>query len=79
MGPPARWARALAGGDEEGLAEGVGVPGGAGAGREGDDRGGDSGRGGGVEEAVELDGAGEVFGGAGGEGAGGVALDVHGR
>jgi len=70
---------AEAGGDDEGLAEGVSVPVGARAGREGDggsldERG--FGRG---EERVDADGASEPVGGAGGGGLGAVAGDVHGE
>src|SRR5579871_6562146 len=59
---------AEAGGDDEGLAEGVGVPVGAGAGFEGDGSGGDAGRILTVEEGVDADGAGEPVGGAFGGG-----------
>jgi len=51
-----------AGGDDEGLAEGVGVPGGAGTGFEGNAGGGDEGGVGGLEEWVDADGAGEPIG-----------------
>ena len=53
---------AEAGGDDEGLAEGVGVPCGAGAGFEGDAGALDVGGFGGLEEGVDADRAGEVVG-----------------
>ena len=53
-----------AGGDDEGLAEGMGVPGGAGSGLEGDVGSDDEGGVGGLEERVDADGAGEPVGGA---------------
>ena len=68
-----------AGGDEEGLAEGVGVPGGAGAGLEGDLGGLDEGGAGGLEEGVDADVAGEPVCRALGGGLRAVAPDLHGR
>ena len=70
---------AEAGGDDEGLAERVGVPVGARSGREGDGGSLDEGGVGRGEERVDADGAGEPVGGAGGGGLRAVAGDVHGE
>ena len=67
-----------AGGDDEGLAEGMGVPGGAGAGLKGDDGAADAGGVAAFEGRVDADGAGEPVGGAFGGGLGAVAFDFHG-
>ena len=53
-----------AGDDDQGLAERVGVPGGAGTGLEGDAGTGDAGWGGGLEEGIDAYGAGEPVGGS---------------
>ena len=55
---------AAAGGHDQGLAERVGVPGGAGAGLEGDAGAGDAGGVGGLEKRVDSDCACEPIGGA---------------
>lgn len=66
-----------AGGDDERLAEGVGVPGGAGAGLKGDARALAAGGCRGLEEGIDPDAAGEVVGRAFGRGAGTVSLNIH--
>ncbi len=77
----ARAAEALspssAAGHDQGLAEGVGVPGGAGAGFEGDLGADDTGGVGGLEERVDADNAGEVLRGALGGRLGTAAFDIH--
>lgn len=60
---------AAAGGDDDGLAEGMGVPGGAGTGLEGDGGGCDAGGGLGLDEGIDAHGAGEPGCGAMGRGA----------
>lgn len=66
------------GGDDEGLAEGMGVPGGTGAGFEGDDGAADARGVAAFEGGVDADGAGEPVGGTFGGGLGAVAFDFHG-
>ena len=68
-----------AGGDDQGLTERMGVPGGAGSGLEGDTGAGDAGGRWGLEKRIDADGAGEPVGGAFGGGFGADALDVHGE
>lgn len=67
-----------AGGDDERLAEWVGVPCGARAGLEGDAGGAEERGVLGLDERVDADGAGEPIGGAADGGDGTGALDVHG-
>jgi len=73
MGP------SVAGGDDERLAERMGVPGGAGPGLEGDDGSGYLGGFCGQEGLVDADVAGEPVGWAFGGGLGAVAFDFHGN
>src|SRR5262249_28229634 len=70
---------AKAGSDDQGLAEGMGMPGGAGAGLEGHAISGGAGGRGGREERIDTDGAGEVIRRAAGGGLGASAFNVHGR
>ena len=68
---------AAAGGDDEGLAEWMGVPGGAGAGLEGDAGALDEGGVGRLKERVDADGAGEPVGRAFGGGLRAGSFDFH--
>jgi len=66
------------GGDDEGLAEGMGMPGGAGAGFKGDNGTADAGGIAAFEGRVNANDAGEPVGRAFGGGLGAVAFDFHG-
>ena len=62
IGPPHRCSQAAAGGDDQRLAERMGMPGGAGTGLEGDRVAGGAGRLRTGEQRVDADGAGEPVG-----------------